>query len=135
MRIISTPLPAAPEELTNGRQTIVMALDTLYQDKSLVVGLLQGALTTDRLDGLVVSPVGQAVLDRCGHHHRRNYPDGDVVVAGVAQASSAAQRVRQVLAKAPPHALVLLVCSTGKVYDAAFAALGINPSAAATPQQ
>jgi hypothetical protein len=135
MRIISTPLPAAPEDLADQRQAIVMALDTLADDKSLVVGLVEGAIDGQRPDQLCVSPVGQAVLDRCSAHHRRVYPAGAVIVAGVADSGSASQRVRQVLAKAPPEALVLLVCATGKVYDAAFTTLSIDFTAAVRPKQ
>jgi len=135
MRIISTPLPAQPEELTDGGQAIVMALDTLADDKHLVVGLVEGQMTSDRLDGVALSPVGQAVLARCVAHHQRLYPGGAVIVAGVANVGGAVQRVGHVLAKAPPQALVMLLCASGKVYDRAFDALCIDFTAALKPQQ
>ena len=62
-------------------------------------------------------------------------PHGQTVVAGVQQVGQAKQRVRQVLAKAPHGALVLLLCADGHVYDAAFQALNVDlQSANARPQ-
>lgn len=126
MRIVSTLLPAAPEELMQGRQTVLMALDTLVGDKSLVVGITVGRLSGPALEDLALSEPGRLIVERCRRHQQLNYPDGAVVVAGVAQAASAKQRVCQVLAKAPPQAFVLLVCASGQVYDAAFPALCVD---------
>jgi len=127
MRIISTPLPAEASDMTGGRPTVVMALDTLVDQKSLVVGLAEGVVQGPDLAGVRLnSPVGQLVIDRCARHIKLNYPDATVVVAGVAQVSSAVKRVRHVLAKAPPRAFVLLVCADGKTYDAAHTALNIQ---------
>lgn len=126
MPIISTLLPSAPEELLAGQQTILMALDTLVDDKSLVVGITVGSLNGPTINDVALSQPGVLVLDRCRRHHQLNYPDGTVILAGVAQAGNAKQRVRHVLTQAPPHALVLLICANGKVYDAAFPALGID---------
>lgn len=126
MRVISTLLPAATEELLEGRPTIVMAMDTLVQDKSLVVGITVGRLTGPTLEDLQVSEPGRLVVERCVGHKQLNYPDSPVVIAGVAQVGNAKQRVRKVLQQAPEHACVLLICADGKVYDAAFDALGID---------
>lgn len=126
MRIISTPLPAAAEELLEGRQTILMALDTLVDDKSLVVGITVGRLDGPALEDVALSEPGRLIVQRCRRHMQLNYPQAPVVVAGVAQVAGAKERVRQTLAKAPPQAFVLLVCADGKVYDAAFPALGID---------
>jgi len=130
MRIISTPLPAEPSALSGGQPTILMALDTLVDEKSLVVGLTEGAMNGPQLSDVRVSAVGQAIIERCRRHLELNYPQGAVVIAGVAQVAGAKQRVRDVLAKAPPHAFVLLLCANGKVYDAAYAGLGIDLQAA-----
>jgi hypothetical protein len=130
MKIISTPLPAAPSTLTDGRSTVVMALDTLVDEKSLVVGLTVGVMQGPQLAHVRVSPVGQAIIDRCSAHHALNYPDAPVVLAGMAQVGKAVQRVRQVLAKAPPGAFVLLLCADNKTYDAAYPALGVDLQAA-----
>lgn len=126
MPIISTFLPAEAEPAFEGRPAIVMAFDTLVDQKSLVVGITQGVMEGPNLEGVRVSPTGQAIIDRCGRHMARNYPQAPVIVAGVAQVAGAKERVRQVLAKAPPQAFVLLVCANGKVYDAAFPALGVD---------
>lgn len=130
MRIISTPLPAEPSALAEGGPAIVMALDTLVEQKSLVVGLTEGVMQGPQLSDLRLSPVGKLVVDRCRRHLQLNYSQGAVVIAGVAQVAGAKQRVRDVLAKAPPHAFVLLLCANGKVYDAAYASLGIDLQAA-----
>jgi hypothetical protein len=130
VRIISTPLPAAPSELADNRPTIVMALDTLVHHKSVVVGLVQGVAQGPDLPGLRLSAVGQLVVDRGARHQQLNYPHAPTVIAGVAQVGSAKQRVRQVLAKAPPGAFVLLLCADGKTYDAAYAVLNIQLQAA-----
>ena len=126
MRIFSTLLPAAPEELMEGRQTVLMALDTLVGDKSLVVGITVGRLNGPTLEDVALSEPGRLIVDRCGRHMQLNYPQGAAVIAGVAQAAGAKQRVCQVLAKAPPQAFVLLVCADSKVYDAAFPALCVD---------
>lgn len=126
MRILSTLLPAAPEELLQGRQTILLALDALVDGKSLVVGLAVGHVAGPALGDVAVSEPGRLIVDRCSRHMQLNYPQGAVVVAGVAQVAGAKERVRQVLAKAPPQAFVLLVCASNKVYDAAFVALNVD---------
>lgn len=126
MRIISTPLPAEASDLTGGRSTVVMALDTLVDQKSLVVGLTEGVMQGPDLADVRVSAVGQLIINRCARHLKLNYPDATVVIAGVAQVGSAVKRVRHVLAKAPPRAFVLLVCADGKTYDAAHTALNIQ---------
>ncbi|MCV2423386.1 hypothetical protein LNV47_22620 [Paucibacter sp. DJ4R-1] len=126
MRVISSFLPSSPSSLVEGGPAVVMAFDTLVDEKSVVVGITVGRVNGPQLTDLRVSAVGQQVIDRCAAHHQLNYPQGVVVVAGVAQVASAKQRTRDVLAKAPPQALVLLVCADGKVYDAAFTALGVD---------
>ena len=126
MRIISTPLPAAPEELFEGRQAVLMAFDTLADDKSLVVGITVGRLGGPNLEDVALSEPGRLIVQRCSRHMQLNHLQGPVVVAGVAQVASAKQRVRQVLTQAAPHSFVLLVCADGKVYDAAFPALGVD---------
>lgn len=126
MRIISTHLPAAPEELLEGRQTILMAFDTFVDEKSLVVGITVGHMSGPALSDVTLSEPGRLIVERCSRHMQRNYPQGTVVVAGVAQVGGAKERVRQVLAKAPPQAFVLLICASGQVYDAAFPALSVD---------
>ena len=126
MRIISTPLPAATEELLEGRPTVLMAFDTLANDKSLVVGITVGRLHGPALDDVALSEPGRLIVQRCGRHMQLNNLQGGVLVAGVAQVASAKQRVRQVLAQAAANSFVLLVCANGKVYDAAFPALGVD---------
>lgn len=126
MRIISSLLPAEPSDLMEGRATIVMALDTLVGEKSVVVGITVGGMDGPDINSVRVSAVGQAIIDRGSRHMQRNYPQGSVVVAGVAQVAGAKQRVRQVLAGAPPQSFVLLLCADNKVCDAAFGALGID---------
>lgn len=126
MRIISTPLPPAPEELLQGRPTVLMAFDTLADDKSLVVGITVGRLGGPHLEDVALSEPGRLIVERCGRHMQLNHPQGAVVVAGVAQVASAKQRVRHVLTQAPPGSFVLLVCADGKVYDAAFPALCVD---------
>lgn len=126
MRIISTLLPPEESELAGGRPTVVMAFDTLVNDKSHVVGITVGSMNGPDLTDVMVSPVGQAIINRCAAHIAKNYPQASVVVAGVASVTSAKQRVRNVLAKAPPDSFVFLVCANDKVYDAAFPALGVD---------
>lgn len=130
MRIISTFLPAAADDLAQGAQAILMAFDTLVDDKNLVVGITVGSIEGPGLESVRVSPIGQSVINRCASHHRRNYPHGTVVVAGIANVAGAKERVRNVLAKAPPQALVLLLAANDKVYDAAFDALGLDVQSA-----
>lgn len=130
MRIVSTFLPSEHTPEAGDQATIVMVFDTLVEDKSLVVGIAEGVIQGNDFAGARVSPVGRLVIDRLQRHHARNYPDGAIVVAGVAQVAGAKERARQVLAKAPPGAAVLLVCANGKVYDAAFDALGVDMQSA-----
>jgi hypothetical protein len=107
-----------------------MAFDTLVDKKSVVVGLTEGVVAGPDVSNARLSDVGQLVLARCRAHHRLNYPQGAVVLAGVASVGNAKQRVRQVLAQAPEHALVLLVCANSKVYDAVFEGFGFDPQTA-----
>lgn len=130
MKVISSLLPAKPEEVSGGRPAVLMAFDTLVDEKRLVVGITVGRLDGPQLTDVRVSPIGQLIIDRCGEHMDLNYPDGVVVVAGVAQVGSAKQRVRKVLSDAPDQAFLLLVCADDKVYDAAFPALNVNFQAA-----
>lgn len=130
MRIISTPLPAAPSALLNGRSAIVMALDTLVDEKPLVVGLAIGTTNGPDLANVRTTAVGNVIVERCSRHMELNYPDGAVVIAGVAQVAGAVERVRQVLTKAPPESFVLLLCANDKVYDAAYPTLGVDLKAA-----
>ena len=126
MRIISTFLPAEASTITGGRPSIMMAFDTLVNQQSYVVGITVGAVQGPHLADVRVSPIGQAIIDRCARHRAQNYPQGAVVIAGVASVPGAKERVRQVLAKAPPNSFVLLVCANDKVYDAAFPALCVD---------
>jgi len=126
MKIISTLLPAEPSELVGGRPAIVYALDTLVDQKGLIVGITVGAMDGPKLSDVRLSAVGRLIVERCGRHQTLNYPQGPVLIAGVARVSNAKQRVRHVLANAPPHAFVLLVCANDKVYDAACPALCID---------
>jgi hypothetical protein len=126
MRILSTFLPAAREEVVGESPTVLMAFDTLVEEKAVVVGLTEGSVQGPDIASARISAVGQMVLKRCAAHHRLNYPEGAVVLAGVASVGGAKERVRKVLAQAPEHAFVLLVCANGKVYDAAFEALGVD---------
>ena len=126
LKIISTFLPAAPEEAFGNSSTILMAFDTLVDEKAVVVGLTEGIVQGPDVADTLLSPAGQLVLKRCAAHRALNQPEGAVVLAGVASVGGAKERVRQVLAKAPEHAFVLLVCANGKVYDAAFEALGVD---------
>lgn len=103
-----------------------MAFDTLVDQKSYVVGITVGSLDGPNITDVRVSPVGQAIIERCGRHVTQNYPQAAVVVAGVASVSSAKKRVCDVLAKAPNGSFVLLICANNKVYDAAFPALGVD---------
>jgi hypothetical protein len=130
MKIICTPLPAQPEELTGGRPTILMALDALVNDKRMVVGLTVGSVEGPNLTDVRVSPPSQLVINRCSAVMDLNYPQGVVIVAGVAQVAGAKQRVRDVLSKAPDQAFVLLVCANDKAYSAAHQVLNVNLQAA-----
>ena len=126
MRIVSTFLLAEESAIAPGQPSVVMAFDTLVDERSYVVGVTVGTVQGPDLADVMVSAVGQAIIERCSTHHLRNYPQGAVMVAGVASIASAKQRVRQVLSKAPPNAFVLLVCANDKIYDAAFTALGVD---------
>ena len=130
MRIISTFLPAQNSTLKPGSPAIMMAFDTLVDEVSHVVGITVGAVDGPNLAQVRVSQVGQAIIERCTAHVARNYPQAAVVVAGVASVTSAKQRVRNVLAKAPKNSFVLLVCANDKVYDAAFPALCVDMQSA-----
>ena len=126
MKIISTFLPPEQSSITGDRPSIMMAFDTLVDQKSHIVGITVGRVDGPNLDAVMVSEVGQAIIDRCSRHLARNYPQGAVVVAGVASIPGAKERVAKVLAKAPPNSFVLLVCANDKVYDAAFPALCVD---------
>ena len=126
MKIISTFLPPEISPLTGNGPSIVMAFDTLVGQKSHVVGITVGRVNGPDIADVVVSDLGQTIIDRCARHLARNYPQGAVVVAGVASVTGAKERVRQVLTKAPPESFVLLLCANDKVYDAAFPALGVD---------
>ena len=122
MRIISTFLPAEDSAIADSNPTIVMAFDTLVDQKSHVVGITVGHVDGPDLADVRVSAIGQTIIERCCAHMARNYPQGVVVLAGVASVANAKDRVRKVLAKAPDKSFVLLVCADHKVYDAAFPA-------------
>lgn len=94
MKIVSSFLPAQAPDVVDNRPTIVAAFDTLVDQKSVVVGLTVGAVQGPNLWDVQVSEVGWVVMERAGAHHRRNYPDGPVVIAGVASVTGAKQRVR-----------------------------------------
>lgn len=127
MRIISTPLPAeeAPE-VFQGKPAVIMALDTLVDEKSLVVGITVGSLIGPDIEDVRVSALGQQIISRCLRHHQANYPDGQVIVAGVASVGGAKKRTRDVLSKAPHGSFVLLLPADNKTYDAAIEELCIN---------
>lgn len=135
MKIISTLLPAEPSDLVGGKPAIVTALDTLVDQKPLIVGLTIGALQGPQLTDVKLSQVGSLIVERCARHQDLNYPDGTVLIAGVASVGNAVERVRKVLAQAAPGTFVLLVCADDKVYDAAYPALCVDlKSANADPQ-
>ncbi len=135
MKIISTLLPAEASSLVDGRAAVVMALDTLVDQKPLIVGFTVGAMQGPQLTDVRLSDVGHHIVERCVRHQKLNYTDGAVLIAGVASVGNAIQRVRQVLAHAPPKTFVLLVCANDKVYDAAYPALCIDlKSASGNPQ-
>jgi predicted TIM-barrel enzyme len=127
MKITSTFLPPQSSELAvhNG-QTIVMAFDTVVDQKSYVVGITVGTLNGPNLADARVSAAGLTIVDRCSAHHLQNYPQGSVFIAGVANITNAEERVRKVLAQVPPDSFVLLLCSNNEVYDAAFPALCVD---------
>ena len=135
MHILSTFLPAALEEAVGNSPAVLMAFDTLVDQKAVVVGLTEGVVQGPDVADARISAVGQMVLKRCAAHHQMNYPKGAVVLAGVASVGGAKERVRKVLAQAPEHAFVLLVCANGKVYDAAFEALGVDLQSANQQRQ
>lgn len=124
-RIISTLLPPSPGK-DGEPAALLMAFDTLVNEKSVVVGITVGQVQGQNLDAVRVSPVGQRIIDSAGTHAKTNYPHGVVVIAGVAQVAGAKERVRKVLAQAPEHSCVFLICANDKVYDAAFPALGVD---------
>lgn len=130
MRIVSTFLPSEVSALSGDRPTIVMAFDTLVNEKSHVVGITVGSMNGPNLTDVLVSPLGQVIIDRCSAHRARNYPQGTIVLAGVASVGGAKERVRNVLTKAPPDSLVILLCANDKVYDAAFPALCVDMKSA-----
>ncbi|OOH92301.1 hypothetical protein BMF29_08420 [Comamonas kerstersii] len=105
---------------------VLMVFDTLVDQKRVVVGITVGQVQGPDLGSVRVSPIGQRVIDALGQHMAANYPQGAVIIAGVAQVPGAKERVRKVLAQAPEGSGVLLVCADHKVYDAAFPALGVD---------
>ena len=126
MRIISTFLGAHDDQLAEGVKTVLAAFDTLVDDKPLVVGLTVGRVEGSDLDSVRATAVGEAIIARCAAHHRLNYPGGLVLVRGIQAVAGAKERVRQVLANAPPQCFVLLLAADAKVYDAAFKGLGVD---------
>ncbi len=131
MRIISTLLPPLEDDVRVGeRPAVVLALDTLIDDKSVVLGITIGQVNGQTLQDVVLSDVGRTIVRRGLRHAQFNHPDAAVVVAGVAQLTGAKQRVRQVLAKAPEHAFVLLVAATDDVCAAVIKAVGLHHQAA-----
>ncbi|MBJ2139845.1 hypothetical protein JC796_03805 [Delftia acidovorans] len=133
-RIISTFLPPLPTP-SGEPMALLMAFDTLVDQKSVVVGITVGKVEGNDLDKIRVSAVGQAIIDRVGVHIDANYPNATVVIAGVAQVPGAKERVRKILAQAPEHSAVFVICANDKVYDAAFPALGVDFKSANLSQQ
>jgi hypothetical protein len=125
LRILSSFLPPQPVEGL-APKTLVMVFDTLVQQKRVVVGITVGKVQGPDLASVRVSAIGQNIINALASHMRLNYPQGAVIVAGVAQVPGAKERVRKVLAQAPEGSGVLLVCADNKVYDAAFPALGVD---------
>ena len=134
MQIISTFAPATEGD-EPGQQVILTVFDTLIEGKSVVVGLTVGTPRAQTLDDVHVSELGQRVLRYLATYHHFRGAKGPLVVAGVASVSGAAQRVRDVLAKAPDGGAVALLCANNKVYDRAFAALNVNLQALGAKSQ
>jgi hypothetical protein len=134
MNIVSTFLPPVDSDPAidnldarfSGRKSLLMAFDTLVDEKSLVTGITVGKVYGEKLDDVAVSSIGQAIINRIGAHLRLNYPDGAVMVVGIEKISRAAQRVRQALQAAPDGAAVLFVCADSRVYDEAFPELHVD---------
>lgn len=125
LQVISTFLPPQAIEGVSPK-TVLMLFDTLVDKKRVVVGITVGQVQGQDLSEVRVSPVGQNIINALGLHMRLNYPQGPVIIAGVAQVPGAKERVRKVLAQAPEGSGVLLVCASNKVYDAAVPALCID---------
>ena len=110
-----------------GRNTVLMVLDTLVDDKTIVVGVTVGTIAGNSLEDVRVRPIGNAVISRLAAHHTLNYPDtSTVVIAGVNGVGNAIQRVRSVLRNAPPKSGVLLLPANDKIYDAVVNALNVD---------
>ncbi len=130
MTIISTFLKSKVSSALADRPTVVMAFDTLVNDKSHVVGITVGRVEGPDLESVRVSAIGQTVIERCCSRMDEKYAEPAIMIAGVASVAGAKKRVADVLAKAPPDSFVLLVCADNKVYDAAFPALGVDMQSA-----
>jgi hypothetical protein len=125
LQIVSTMAPATVDAKT-GQHVVYAVYDTFVDGKSLVVGLTIGLARGNALENVQASPTGLRVIETMASYHHFRYPHGAVILAGVASASGATQRVRKVLANAPDQSAVLLLCADSKIYDKAFAALHVN---------
>ncbi|OFJ49582.1 hypothetical protein BA896_012615 [Janthinobacterium lividum] len=128
MRVVSTFIPALPEkEISDRSKVLLMAFDTLVDDRNIVVGITVGKITGPTPDDAFVSEIGRRIIVRVADHHKLNYPESQVVMlAGVQTIGNAIKRVRNILRNAPDQCALLIVCADDKVYDAAFPALCVD---------
>lgn len=129
MRVKSTYVgPFFDSEM--GEKLLLMVFDTLVDDRSIVVGITVGEVGLT-LDDLLLSSVGHKVMNQVIRHQKLNYSQTDpVIFAGVQYVSSAIQRTRNILSKAPHGAALMIVCADHKVYNAAVPALNIDSQSA-----
>ena len=118
MDIVSTLLP--PQD-----GVALMVFDTRVDGRDLVTTLFVGDYRKD-----TVSAVGQKCIDRLGHHHTTNYPDGTVHIIEIRVPAHVEARVGLVLETAADGDAVLFWCRTSELYDQVFPLLGFRHSPA-----
>ncbi|QRX83588.1 hypothetical protein [Glaciimonas sp. PAMC28666] len=124
MEIISTFLPQIGLEKL-GKKTRLTAFDTLIDGKSVVVGIAIGNIHKATEE----NAIGIKVASRVIEHHQFKHPKGaPFIVAEMKVSSTAVKQARDVLRRAPHQSALMFLCTDERVYNEAFAALGVNLS-------
>lgn len=116
MQIKSSLLP--PE-----RGVILIALETLADDKRLFVGLGQGSIAGGEV---TLSDTGERCYARLQAHSRAQRPDGAVHIVPIDRFARTRRLIREAFTAAEDGDMVFIVCADGSIYDAAFAQLNIE---------
>jgi hypothetical protein len=103
--------------------TVLLAMDSLVDRRTLFVGLGQGVV---RDGDLQLSAVAQTCMDRLLAHSVQQRPGGAVQVVEIKRLNRVQKRVGEAFATAQDGDTVFFVCGDGAIYDAVFPKLNVQ---------